>query len=294
MSRHGRGTAVTRPTNKRNAPPLVASLLVAAAAVLPVEVLAFGGLGHRVAGVLAERELCPAARTEVAELADGQSLGELGLWADTIRGDPAWERSVPWHYINVPDLPPRAGEAEARAAIKRFRHPPEGDVLTAIARFTATLADRARPRAERAEALRFVVHFVVDVHQPLHVARASDGGGTEVEVRVGDDVMSLHRFWDTNAFNRPRRFAAEQFAGELEASFAAVPAARAHDPPVIWAAESLALRPTAYSFAPSPGPVPLDDAYRSMAQTVAEQRLVLAAARLAATLNGALCDTAAR
>ncbi|HVS23268.1 MAG TPA: endonuclease, partial [Gammaproteobacteria bacterium] len=62
---------VTRPTNKRNALPLVASLLVAATAGLPVEVLAFGGLGHRVAGLLAERELCPAARTEVAELADG-------------------------------------------------------------------------------------------------------------------------------------------------------------------------------------------------------------------------------
>ena len=220
MSRHGRGTAVTRPTNKRNAPPLVASLLVAAAAVLPVEVLAFGGLGHRVAGVLAERELCPAARTEVAELADGQSLGELGLWADTIRGDPAWERSVPWHYVNVPDLPPGAGEAEARAAIKRFRHPPEGDVLTAITQFSAVLADRTRPSAERAEALRFVVHFVVDVHQPLHVARASDGGGTEVDVRVGDDVVSLHRFWDTIALAR-RHLGADEYARQLEASVGA-------------------------------------------------------------------------
>jgi hypothetical protein len=294
VSGHEGGLAVRRPTKDRTAAALVTSLLAAVAAVLPVDALAFGGLGHRVAGVLAERELCPAARTEVAELGDGQSLGELGLWADTVRDDPAWERSVPWHYINFPDLPPGADLAQARAAIKRFRHPPEGDVLTAIARFTATLADRARPRAERAEALRFVVHFVVDVHQPLHVARVSDGGGTEVDVRVGDDVMSLHRFWDTTAFNRPRRFPAEQFAQELEASFAAVPAARAHDPPSVWAAESLALRPTVYSFAPSPGAAPLDDAYRSMAQTVDEQRLVLAAARLAATLNGALCGTAAR
>jgi len=78
------------------------------------------------------------------------------------------------------------------------------------------------------------------------------------------------------------------------ASFEAVPAARAHDPPAQWAAESLALRPTVYSFAPpSSGPVPLDDAYRSMAKRIAEQRLVLAAARLAATLNGALCDATA-
>ena len=284
--------AKARSTASRHTGALAAALLGAATAVVPAQVLAFGGAGHRVAGMLAERELCPAARSEVAALSDGQSLAELGLWADMIRGDPAWEFSVPWHYINVPDLPPGAGLAQARAAIERFHHPPEGDVLTAIARFTATLADRARPREERAEALRFVVHFVVDVHQPLHVARVSDGGGTEVDVRVGDDVMSLHRFWDTTAFNR-RRISADQFAQELEAAFKAVPAVRAHDPPAVWAAESLALRPTVYSFAPSPGAAQLDDAYRSMAKTIDEQRLVLAAARLAATLNGAFCGSAA-
>ena len=269
------------------------ALLGAAVAVLPGAVLAFGGIGHRAAGLLAERELCPAARSEVADLGDGQSLGELGLWADTIRGDPAWERSVAWHYINVPDLPPGAGLPQARAAIKRFQHPPEGDVLTAIAQFSAVLKDRARPRAERAEALRFVVHFVVDVHQPLHVSRVSDGGGTETEVRVGEDVMSLHRFWDTIVFTR-RRLGTEQFAHGLEDAFVAVPSRRAHDPPAVWAAESLALRPTVYGFAPAPGPVTLDDAYRSAAERIAEQRLVLAAARLAATLNSLLCGPAER
>jgi nuclease S1 len=277
---------------RKNRAGALAAALVVAAAMQPARVLAFGGLGHRTAGLLAERELCPAARSEVADLSDGQSLGELGLWADTIRGDPAWERAVPWHYINCPDLPRRAGLKQARAAIDAFHHPPEGDVLTAIAQFTATLADRSRPRAERAEALRFVVHFVVDVHQPLHVSRASDGGGTETEVRIGDDVRSLHGFWDTTVFNR-RGVTPEQFARELDAAFEAVPAERAHDPPAQWAAESLVLRPTVYSFAPAQGPAPLDDAYRSMAKRIAEERLALAAARLAVTLNEALCGATA-
>jgi len=278
---------MTRRTKNLTA-AFVVALLGAAAAVLPADALAFGGLGHRTAGLLAERVLCPAARSEVADLGDGKSLGELGLWADTIRPDPAWERAVPWHYINFPDLPPGAGLEQARAAIDAFHHPPEGDVLTAIVHFTAILADRSRPREERSEALRFVVHFVVDVHQPVHVSRAYDGGGTELDVRIGDDVRSLHGFWDTTVFNR-RGVPPEQFAQDLEASFDAVPTARAHDPPAQWAAESLVLRPTVYSFAPAEGPVPLDDAYRQMAQRIAEQRLVLAAARLAATLNGALC-----
>jgi nuclease S1 len=284
---------VNRRTKNR-ATALAAALFSAAAAVLPAEVLAFGALGHRTAVLLAERKLCAAARDEIADLDDGQPLTELALWADRVRDDPAWERAVPWHYINFPELPPRAGLKQARAAIDAFQHPPEGDVLTAITHFTATLADRSRPHDERAEALRFVVHFVVDVHQPLHVSRASDGGGTEVEVRVGEDVRSLHGFWDTSVFNR-RGVRPEQFAEELDAAFEAVPDARAHEPPAQWAAESLVLRPTVYSFAmPAEGPAPLDDAYRSMAQRIAEERLVLAAARLSATLNGALCGATSR
>jgi len=284
---------VTGRTRGRAAPAIVGALLGVAAAAVPCGVLAFGALGHRTAVMLAERELCPVARSAIDELTDGQSLAELALWPDRIRGDPAWERSVPWHYINFPDLPRGAGSSQALAAIKRFHHPPEGDVLTAIAQFSAVLADHSRPHTERAEALRFVVHFVVDVHQPLHVSRAADGGGTELDVRVGDEVMSLHRFWDTTAFNR-RGVAPEQFAQELEADFAAVPAARAHDPPAVWAAESLVLRPTVYSFTSSSGPVLLDDSYRTMAKMIDEQRLVLAAARLAVTLNRALCGTTAR
>jgi hypothetical protein len=113
-----------------------------------------------------------------------------------------------------------------------------------------------------------------------------------VNVRIGDDVRSLHGFWDTTALNR-RGVSAQQFAAELDAAFEAVPVARAHDPPAQWAAESLVLRPTVYGFAAGQDPAPLDDEYRRMAQRVSEQRLVLAAARLAATLNGALCGATA-
>jgi hypothetical protein len=278
---------VIRRTNKPTA-VLAAALLGAAAAVLPAQVLAFGGRFHVTAGLLAERELCQAARSQVADLGEGKSLGELGLWADTVRNDPAWEPAVAWHYINFPDLPPGAGLDDARAAIDAFQHIPEGDVLTAIAHFTPILADRSRSHGERSEALRFVVHFVVDVHQPVHVSRAADGGGTETQVRVGDDVRSLHGFWDTSVFDR-RGVPPEQFAAELEAAVEAVPVARTHDPPAQWAAESLALRPTVYSFEPAESPAVLDDDYRRMAKRIAEERLVLASARLAATLNGALC-----
>src|SRR5262245_40601975 len=137
--------------------------IIAVSAVLAVSyaraALAFGPLVHRIAGLLAEPELCAAARTEVAALGRA-SLADLGLWADTIRSEPEWRHSAPWHYVNVDD-PPTNDSAAALAAIRAFRHPLEGDVLYAIDRFRADLANRALPRRARSEALRFLVHFIV-------------------------------------------------------------------------------------------------------------------------------------
>ena len=86
---------------------------------------AFGPDGHRVAGGVAEAYLCSTATREVERLGAGDTLGELGLWADRIRGDERWRISAPWHYMNIAD----------GAALSDYRSPPEGDVLWAIAHF---------------------------------------------------------------------------------------------------------------------------------------------------------------
>jgi hypothetical protein len=259
--------------------------------------LAFGPLAHRIAGLLAEPELCSAARTEVAALG-GESLADLGVWADTIRSETEWRHSAPWHYMNVDD-PPTGGAAAALAAIHAFRHPPEGDVLEAIERFRGDLANRALSRRARADALRFLVHFVVDVHQPLHVGRAADRGGNEIDVRYGAQTVNLHRFWDTDVIAL-RGLSAERYASRLRPLVAAVPASRSSEAADVWAAESLALRPTVYAFRPQPerasaqAPAVLSDQYLAAARVTTEQRLVLAAARLAATLNGLWCTSPMR
>ena len=281
----------------RRNPLWIVGLSVLLAVCCPRAAHAFGPLAHRIAGLLAERELCAAARTEVAALGD-ESLADLGVWADTIRSDPEWRRSAPWHYMNVDD-PPTSDAAAALAAIRAFRHPPEGDVLEAIDRFRGDLANRALPRRTRSEALRFLVHFVVDVHQPLHVGRAADRGGNEIDVRHGSETMNLHRFWDTDVLAQ-RGLSAERYASRLRPALAAVPDSRSSDGPDVWAAESLALRPTVYAFGRRPetasaqAPVVLENEYVAAARVATEQRLVLAAARLAATLNELWCTSAVR
>ena len=103
---------------RRSPAPII--VIFAALAVCPGHTaLAFGPLAHRIAGLLAEPELCEAARAEVVALG-GAPLAELGVWADTIRSEPEWRRSAPWHYMNVDDPPAR----NASAALASIRaHP---------------------------------------------------------------------------------------------------------------------------------------------------------------------------
>jgi hypothetical protein len=133
---------VTRARRARRKTSLVALGMLATFAAGPA--LGWGPVGHRIAGDLAEQKLCPSARTKVKSLGGGESLAELGSWADEIRDEPKWQSSRPWHYMDLADLPPGAGLAEARAAIDKHAHPREGDVLEALARFSKVLADPKR------------------------------------------------------------------------------------------------------------------------------------------------------
>jgi hypothetical protein len=220
--------------------------------------------------------LCPAARDTVTTLGGGASLADLGLWADRIRGDERWRHAAPWHYVNIPD----------GANPRTFAHPPEGDVLEAIERFRQALIDARRPAAARLEALRWLVHLVVDIHQPLHVGLAADRGGNAIDVRYDGKTVNLHAFWDTDAIAlaamKPRAYA-QHLAPRVRQMVARDQRSDAAS----WAQESMDLRRAVYDF--DPAPQRLSPEYLRNARRITEERLALAAARLATTLNAALC-----
>lgn len=247
--------------------------LVAAAAA------AFSADGHRIAGAVAEQLLCADVRREIAPLLDGATLADAGVWADTIRDDPAWRHTLRWHYINVED----------RASIARAARASEDNVLAAIARNEAVLLDRRRSRAQRADALRFLVHFVADVHQPLHVGRAADRGGNDVDVLWGRSTLSLHEFWDARGLLR-RRGLSDRERAEAIAALAAGAADGWRDrDPVAWAEESRAWRPFVYSGIGAERPSRLGAGYVAGARNVVELRLAQAGVRIAERLNRLGC-----
>lgn len=249
------------------------------------EALPYGPTAHRIVGMVAASYLCPDATAAVDDILDGESLAEAGLWADRIRGDPAWRHASPWHYVNIADdVPVETAEGGGE----------RGDVLRAIARFRAESGDAAVPPARRAEALRFLVHFVADVHQPLHVGRAEDRGGNEIDVVVEGKRTNLHALWDAELLlRRDRRehgYSVADQAREVRALTAQDARALQRSGVLDWAGESKAVRPYVYGYArPAAGPFAPDDAYLAMAGQVSMLRLSQSAVRLAGVLNELFC-----
>lgn len=255
-------------------------------ALCPAPAAAWGERGHRLVGALAEQELSPAARAAVAELLRGEpepSLAGVSTWADAARETPALAWTAPLHYVRIHDRGCRFDAARDCA---------DGAcVVAAIDRYARRLADPALTRAERAEALKFVVHFVADVHQPLHSGHRSDKGGNEFQVSLARTAgpprgTSLHGVWDYflladsgEAFEQ--HFTRLAFAGLPPAGepFVAAEAAR-------WADASCALTDAAGFYPRRPGRLPAG--YVERMRPLAERRLREAAAELALLLETAL------
>ena len=258
---------------------LLAWLPIASFAVLAAfgQANGFGADGHRIAGLIAQEHLCTEAAQEVQYLGQDQGLDQLGLWADWTRGEPEWQHSAPWHYMNIPD----------GARLEDYRHPPEGDILWAIGHFAARLADRQESIAERRNALRFLAHFVVDIHQPLHVGRESDRGGNRIDVDPGTGgPVNLHRFWDTDAVALSG-LEVEDYVRSLAGLIEANARAWEQDTLMDWARESQALWPDVYDFGGRGNRLSID--YLENAERITRMRLAQAGVRLAAEVNRALC-----
>jgi hypothetical protein len=183
--------------------------------------------------------------------------------------------------VNVPITAPHYGA--------RFC-PAEGCVVRKIADFRAVLTDPNTPRAERRKALRFLVHLVQDMHQPMHVGDRRDRGGNDLQVRFFDDGSNLHRVWDSGLIGRA--FPDESSLLRDLTALAGAEAASAWSDGSVedWADESLAAARDAYRDPVTgrdlrPG-AKLGSAYQSANLPVARRRLAQASVRLAAMLNG--------
>jgi S1/P1 Nuclease len=198
---------------------------------------AWGCRGHETVATLAERHLTPETKQAVLALLTANPIdpqlkrycGQRGLdpfvdastWADDERAlEPA---TAPWHFIDIPLA------ATSPAQIHTFCGT-GGCVIQAITEQLAILKDKTAPGPKRAAALRYIIHFVGDLHQPLHDVSNADRGGNCVpvqyfrrkpRVRNNNYTPNLHQLWDTAIVERDMEGAdPAEFADQLEAQFA--------------------------------------------------------------------------
>ncbi len=253
------------------------ALLLAAA---PAPALAWGKTGHRVIGAIAARLVTRHTRREVRRILGVEGIAEASTWPDFERSNPDdfWQKEAgPFHYVTVP---PGRTYADVGA-------PPEGDAVTALHRFVVTVRDPAASRADKALALRFIIHIVGDLHQPLHAGNGTDKGGNDVKVTFLREPTNLHAVWDSGLIDQEQLSYSEMAAWLLPRI---TPAERRDwrvTDPRVWIGESVALRDRIYPPQPAtPGePVKLGFDYIYAWTPARDLRLEQGGVRLAAYLD---------
>ena len=257
------------------------------AALTPSPAFAWGKTGHRVVAAIADTQLSGLARAHIREILGGsESLDEAATWPDEMRSapEPFWQKTAtPWHYVTLNGI--------------IYDHAPsEGDALEALDRFRATLQDPKASVADKQLALRFIVHLVGDLHQPLHVCKCCDKGGNDVRVTWFGKPTNLHAAWDS-AIVDDEQLSFSELAARLVRHTSDQDVVDWWDiNPRDWISESAQLREQIYANIPRPK-APKDKKAKADAlpdlsydyvykfTPVMERRLQQAGVRLAAYLN---------
>ena len=238
--------------------------IVFLATFFALRAVAWGPTGHRVVAEIAQRHLKPAARERVARLLGGYSLAEVANWADDLRSEPRFDKYKRLHFATVPD-----GIRSYRDAKKD----PCGDLVAAIDALSAFLKTGSRDDLFAVKALtdksdgntkgacnpqetapisaetglRLLVHFMGDLHQPLHVG-GTDRGGNQVKVSwLNRWESNLHSTWDDEMVDF-ERLDYPAYSSFLDHTSAAEVAHWQMGDTIAWADEDVAIRPKLYLF----------------------------------------------
>ncbi|MET1219221.1 MAG: S1/P1 nuclease [Glaciecola sp.] len=241
-------------------------------------VLAWGQIGHRVTGAIAEDYLSTEARVAVKALFPNASLAEISTYADENRSNPSefWQKEAgPYHYVTVPD-----GKHYHEVGA-----PEQGDSYTALQKFRNIVLDESRPLPERRRALHFIVHIVGDLHQPLHVGNGKDRGGNDVKVSFFWSSSNLHRVWDSGLIDRVQ-LSYTEWHDWLTQKITPEQAAQWMEPdPLVWIKESQMLRAGVYPLASKDEKIKLTWHYLYEHRPTVNRRLSQGGVRIAAYLN---------
>ena len=162
---------------------LLQLLLIVLLSIQPL--MAWGSTGHRIVGKVAEKYLTKNANMQIKKILGHNDLSRVSTWADEIKSDPNWKHAYDWHWCTIPD-----GEK-----YETGKH--TGNAIEKVNEFIVTLKNKKSSKEEKQIALKFLVHLVGDLHQPLHVGNGEDRGGNDKRLKWFGEETNLHSIWDS-------------------------------------------------------------------------------------------------
>jgi S1/P1 Nuclease len=238
--------------------------------------ISWGKVGHQAIGYIAAAHLTPKTAAAIQELLGTETLADVSTYADEIRLDSFFQYTAPWHYIDVP----------AEENFKQFQESvyqqTTPNVFIALNHWERALTNPKSSRAIKIFALKMIVHFVGDLHQPLHVAREEDKGGNLIKVLYEGDSTNLHWVWDTKLIEH-KGLSAQDLAKEWDFATPEDIKSWQADPLIEWLYESNHVCNHIYD--EHPEGKNLGQAYYDQHIEYIRQRIDQAGIRLAGVLN---------
>lgn len=261
---------------------------------LVTPIYAWNQVGHKVVAQIAYDNLTPNAKKQVDALSaiinqyypQQNNFVDAAIWADDVKYRAQAAGFNPWHYVNIPINQQR----------KHRKYYAKNNIILAIMQAQTVLANENANQFEKSLFLRFIEHFVGDIHQPLHAASLynrqfpkGDKGGTLYLVHYHGEPITLHALWDQCFTLTNQQYPTDQdiaqLAHQLQREFPqqAFKKLLKIDSPQSWAYESHDIAKSKVYQIPFNGKV--SHAYEQKGQAICEKRLTLAGYRLAAMLN---------
>lgn len=241
------------------------------------ESFGFGIIGHRIVGEIAQRHLKNSTRKKLKKIAGLETLAMMANWPDFMKSDPDFYKKTNfWHFVTIPD-------GQSYDSIEKE---PKGDVVESIKRMKMIISDKNSTKTQKLEALRFLVHFVGDIHQPLHVGKPGDRGGNDIKVKWMGQSTNLHHVWDEEMI-MGKELSFTEYANELDHGDNRLIRTWMKDDINVWIKESMELRNQAYSTLTKNNEGEYDLGYKYSFDNIEslEKRMLQAGVRLAELLN---------
>lgn len=244
--------------------------------IIPLQSNAWGLLGHRVVGQIAESYLTPQARKAVKEILGDSSLAIVANWADFIKSDTSYRYLSSWHYLDFKD-------SLSFADIKKILvNDTTANVYNKTQWIIRELKNKKLPKSKQKFYLMLLIHFVGDMHQPLHHGNETDQGGNKIKLQWFGENTNLHSVWDSKMIE-DQQLSYTEYAAAINHVTAAQKAQWQKQPMSEWIYESYLVSRDIYKKTPADSKLGYTYIYNWLA--IANKQMLKGGVRLAGVLN---------